>query len=147
MYKCFRDVISKWSVIGNGIGAKTLMTPDQVGFMGCVYACLEHGNYGLTQMEMTYKVQELCPHINHDQASRQVSCCIFPEGHKVGILKNSMVKPQSTKTDCNSISTSDQYRCNLLIKTDFERLRSNNTGICPISKKKFGEVMNYYFLV
>ena len=44
LYKYFRYDISKRIMLGNGICAKPLMTPDKVGFMGVISECANRGN-------------------------------------------------------------------------------------------------------
>ena len=144
LYNYFRANVSKRMVIGNCVGVKPLMRQDQVLFVACISSRADCGNEGLTPMYLTNKVQELCPHLDHKQAYRQVHRRVLLEGHKARILKKNTVKAQATTTDRTGITVSDQYRWHLLVNSDFERLQLQNTGTCPDSKKTFGEVMDSF---
>ena len=111
------------------------MRQDQVIFVACISACAYRSNEGLTPMDLNNKVQEMCLHLDHKQAYRQVHRRVLLEGHKAGILKKNTVKPQATKTDRTGITVSNQYRWHLLVNSEFERLWLQNTGTCPVIKK------------
>ena len=61
-------------------------------------------------MDMAEKLEELFMHLNHDQASHQISRSILPEGHKDGILKKGTVKIQATMKTLTGIIVPYQYR-------------------------------------
>ena len=129
---------------GNGVGGKPLMRQDHVIFVACMPARANRGNKGLTPMDLNEKVQELCPHLDHKQAYCQVHRRVLLEGQKARISKKNTVKPQETTTNRTSITISDQCIWNLLVNSELDRIRLNNTGTCPVRKKSFEEVMDYF---
>ena len=131
-------------MIGNGVGGKLLMRQDQVLFVACISDRADRCNKGLTPMYLTDKVQKLCPHLDYKKAYLQVHRPVLLEGQKAVILKNNTVKIQETTTDRTNITVSYQYRWYLLANSDFEPLRLHNTCTCKVSKKTFGEVMDYF---
>eukprot|EP00978_Attheya_sp_CCMP212_P000306 scaffold593_cov31-Attheya_sp.AAC.1 len=147
LYKyCRNDDVSKRGVLGNGIGPNPLMSSNEVSFMVAVAARADRGNDGLTLKELADKVQELRPDFNRLQASRQVARRVIPEGYKTGILKKGTVIPQATTTDRTGITISDQYRWHLLVDAEYDRLRLKNIGICPVTRKTFGELMDAFVI-
>ena len=113
LYNYCQADVSKRVMIGNGVGGKLLMRQDQVLFVACICACaarVDCSNEGITPMDLTKKVQELFPHLDHKQAYRQVHRCVLLEGHKAGILKKNTIKPQATTTNRTGINVLDHYR-------------------------------------
>ena len=66
---CWADV-SKRMMTGNGVDGKPLMRKDQVIFVVFISAYANRSNEGIIPMDLTDKVQELCPNLDHKQAYR-----------------------------------------------------------------------------
>ena len=107
LYNYCRANVSKWMIIGNVVGGKPLMRQYQVLFVACISARGDRGNEGFTTIDLTNKVQELYPHLDHKQVYIQVHRHVLLEGQKSGILKKNTVKPQATTTNCTGITVSD----------------------------------------
>lgn len=84
--------------------------------------------------------------INPKAASRILTRRVIPINATEGILKSNLQKPQSTTSDRTNINIAQQYRWHRLIDTEYNNLRTQNTGLCKLSGKSFGEVMDHFII-
>lgn len=119
---------------------------DDIAFAGAIAARCDRVNNGLNPSEMTHVIQEMRPELSRQQASRQVSRRVLPENARKGVLKPHKVKAQPTTTDRTAITWNQQYRWHLLISSELDFLRKNNTGTCPVTGKTFGELIDHFVI-
>jgi hypothetical protein len=128
--------------LGDGSwGKKKLMTEEDIEFAGCVLARADRGNDGLSSKESIDMIQELLPNISRDAARKQTYRYVLPLNHAIGILKRTTQKVQGTTSDRTNINFGQQYRWHRAVDKLYDFLRTNNTGLCKLTGKSFGEVM------
>jgi hypothetical protein len=57
-------------------------------------------------------------------------------------VKSKAVVAQQTTTKRSNITVPQQYRCHQTYEHSLDELRRNNTGVCRISGKTFGELIH-----
>ncbi len=72
--------------IGNQ-GKKRLMTNNDILFAGCILACANCGNDGLSSKEAANMIQELLPDVLRISAQRQIKSYVLPLNAAIGVLK------------------------------------------------------------
>ena len=100
-------------------------------------------NNSLERCERIKLVKELNPHLVRPAAPSQVSCHITPKAKLAGYIKG-FVTPQPTTTDRYTITVEHQFRWNILVEEQYKILGLNNDGVCLVSGKYFGEIMQYF---
>lgn len=133
--------------LGDGYrGKKKLMTEDEIKFAGCVLARADRGNDGLSSKEAVDMIQELIPNVSRETARRQMQRYVLPLNAAIGVLKKSLQLVQGTTSDRTNINLAQQYRWHRAVNEVYEFLRKNNTGLCRLTGKTFGEVMPDFLL-
>jgi len=85
-------------------------TKDDVLFSGCVLACADQENDGLSSKEAVDMIQELVPNITREGARRQIIRYVLPVNAQASVLKRSAQKVQATNSDRMNKNVAQQYR-------------------------------------
>jgi hypothetical protein len=126
---------------------KTLMNDDDIKFAGCVLACADRGNDGLSSKEAKDMIQDLLvPEVSWQQARRQLKKYVLPQNAAIGVLKKGEQQVQATTSNRTNINVAQQYHWHRAVDEVFQYLRVNNTGLCQLSGKTFGEVMPNFII-
>jgi hypothetical protein len=86
--------------------------------------------------------QELDPKLTQEQARHHLSRT-FLKGD-TSIVKSKSVIAQQTTTKQSNITVPQQYRWHHIYEHSLDELRRNNTGVCRISGKTFGELIHCF---
>ena len=87
-------------ILGDGSrGKKKWMTNNDILFAGCVLACADRENNGLSLKEAVNMIQELKPNITRKGARRQIIRYVLPVNVQASVLKKSDQKVQATTSD------------------------------------------------
>jgi len=127
----------------HGCGNKPLLSDFDIDFVGQVAARKDLVNERLPRREIIDLIQELDPTIARHKASRQLSRHIVPKGHEKGYIKG-LVKPQTTTTNRTAIIIPQQFWYHMLVGNEYSSMQLNNTGVCPVLKRSFGELMPHF---
>jgi hypothetical protein len=87
-------------------------------------------------------VQELDPKLTQEQARHHLSRTLLKGD--TSILKAKSVIAQQTTTKRSNITVPQQYRWHQTYEHFLDELRRNNTGVCCISGKNFGELIHCF---
>mgnify|MGYP006206512939 CR=1 FL=1 len=87
------------------------LTNNDVLFSGCVLACADQENDGLSSKEAVDMIQELAPDITRLAAHGQIICYVLPVNLAASVLKKSAQNVQATTSDRTNINVAhQQYR-------------------------------------
>ena len=91
-------------------------------------------------------VQEMKPQLTRRQASNQLDRRILPIEHAKGKLKKGTVKAQATSTERSAITFDSQKRWYDFVTALFNKARVDNTGVCKVTGKTYGELMRHFVI-
>ncbi len=96
-------------ILGDGShGKKKWMTNKDILFEGCVLACADQENDGLSSKEAVNIIQELQPDITCKGARRQIICYVLPVNAQASVLKKTAQKIQATTSNRRNINVAQQ---------------------------------------
>ncbi len=84
------------------------MTNKDVLFEGCVLACADQENDGLSSKEAVNIIQELQPDITCEGAHRQIICYVLPVNAQASVLKKTAQNIQATTSNRRNINVAQQ---------------------------------------
>jgi hypothetical protein len=147
IYKYVHPDVDKRRILGNGErGRKKLMGDDDVKFVAETLCRLDRANDGASTKEGIDIVIDLVPHLSREQAQRQLTRRVIPEGNNSQILKKNLQKVQATTSLRVNLNIPQQYCWHVAVDGDFKVLREKNIGLCKKSGKTFGEVMAHFII-
>ena len=84
--------------------------------------------------------------MNRKSAQHQMRKYVLPKNDELNILKKTAQKVQATTSKRTNINLAQQFRWHTLVEDQYAWLRETNTGLCPVTKKTFGELMRYFII-
>jgi hypothetical protein len=99
-------------------------------------------NEGANYQEAVDLVQELDPKLTQEQARHPLSRNLLKGDSS--IVKSKAGAPQQTTTKRSNITVPQQYRWHQTYEYSLDELRRNNTSVCRISCKTFGELIHCF---
>jgi hypothetical protein len=133
---------NKRSNPGDSSGRPPLLTARNQGFIRNVLARKDRANEGANYPEAVDLVQELDQKLTQEQSRHHLSQT-FLKGN-TSIVKSKAVVAQHTTTNRSNITVPQQYRWHQTYEHSLDELRHNNTGVCRISGKTFGELIHCF---
>jgi hypothetical protein len=133
---------NKRSNPGDSDGRTPLLTARNQGFIRNVLACKDRENEGAKYQEAVDLVQELDPKLTQEHARHHLSRTLLKGDTR--IVKSKAVVAQQTTTKRRNITVPRQYRWHQNYEHSLDELRRNNTGVCRISGKNFGELIHCF---
>jgi hypothetical protein len=127
--------------LGFFVGRAPALNEKDSNFAADVLCRADRGNEGYTRKEAVDMIQDLKPRMNRKQASRSLTMHVI-HSHP-DVLKQKVVKAQSTTTKQTAITVPQQWRWHTHMDSVFDELRHHNTGNCRCCGKLFGEVIEH----
>ena len=119
---------------------RVVVSADEAQFLVDVMRRKDRGDDGMSRLEAIDMLQDLAPHLSHDQAVKYFDMHIRP-AHKE--LLTGVVKAEATTSKRSCITVEQQYRWHKAVDRAYEILRERNTGLTP-DGKTFGEVAHHF---
>jgi hypothetical protein len=136
--------ISNRRKIGAKPGKKSIVNENNAQFLIERAIRADRGNDGRTPADIIEDIQQLQPEIGPKQAQNYYSRT-FKKRSK-GRLKPRAVKAQKTSTRRSNITVAQQYRWFKLYGRALRYLREKNTGVCRLTGKSFGELIDHFIV-
>jgi hypothetical protein len=133
---------NKRSNPGDSAGRPPLLTARNQGFIHNILARKDRANEGTNYQKAVDLVQELNPKLTQEQAQHHLSWTLM-KGDTI-IVKAKEVVAQQTTTKRINITVPQQYWWHQTYEHSLDELRQNNTGVCHISGKTFGELIHCF---
>ena len=130
--------------IGGKVGRKSIVREENSKFIAQTIVRADRANKGKTPGEVQEDLMALEP----DLTSKQVENFFnrtFKKNH-AGLIKPRAVRAQKTTTKRSQCTVSQQYRWRKRYKNGLKFLREKNTGLCKMSGKTFGEIMEHFIV-
>ena len=91
-------------------------------------------------------IVDLKEKLSQNEASRQLSRYILPQGAAANVIKSTTQKAQATTADRTIINLPQQYCWHTLANALFSQLRETNTGLFRKTWKLFGELISHFIV-
>ena len=128
--------------VGNAVGRPALLTPSDQHFLANCLARKDQGNAGAKPTEAIDFVMDLNPQLSRDQARFHLHRTLLKNHPNQVKAKPKSAQPTTTKR--SAITMSQQFRWHTTYGSALDVLRTRNTGVCRLSGKSFGELIQYF---
>ena len=124
------------------MGRKSLVSDESAEFLIQSSIRADRANDGHSQTEVINNVMELHPELNPVQSKNWVQRT-WKNKHE-GRLKPRPIKAQKTTSKRSQCTVAQQYRWFKNYEKALTFLREKNTGLCRLTGKSFGELIDYF---
>ena len=138
------DDKSKRRKLGASVGRTSLIPEDESQFFMEHTVRADRANAGFTPAQIKANFMTVMPTLTQEQASNHYHHTFMPK-HK-DRLKQRPVKAQKTTSKRSQCTVAQQFRWFTLYSKALAFLREKNTGVCRVTNKSFGEVIEYFIL-
>ena len=132
------DNITGRKTIGSRPGRKSVVSEDHQRFLTELTIRAD----GFTCNEIISHLQTLDDNITTTQAKNYVYHTLRKNSN--GRLKPKLIKAQKTTNKRSQCSVAHRWRWDKNVRRVFAFLREKNTGVCKVSEKSFGEVIDHF---
>ena len=145
-YHYIHSDITKCRLLGVTSVQRRLMAIQDINLVGETLASSDCANNGMDPRDSLTFVWNVDPSQSKEQARQNLKRNIVPEAAAQVILKNNMVKAQTTNSKSTEINTSHQRRWHNIVDGMYDMLRNENTGLCNNICKTFGDVLPHFII-
>jgi hypothetical protein len=142
--KYAHDVPSKRRKLGASVGRTSLVPEDKSQFFMELTVRADRANAGFTPAQIKANFMKVIPTLTQEQASNHYHHTFIPKHSDR--LKPRPVKAQKTTSKRSQCTVAQQFRWFTLYSKALAFLREKNTGVCRVTGKSFGEVIEYFIL-
>ena len=122
------------------------MGDDDVKFVAEILCRLDRANDGASTKEGTDIVIDLVPHLSREQAQRQLTRRVIPEGNNSQILKKNLQKVQAATSHRVNLNIPQQYRWHVAVDDEFKFLRDKTSVSAKNPAKHLGKLWHTLLL-
>ena len=140
------DDLSKRFKIGSKVGRPSLVSEEDHEFLVELIIRADRANEGLTSREIIHILVSLTAETDNPLSVNQAETYVYHTLHHDEHLKSKLVRPQKTTGKRSMTSVAHQWRWHKNVSDALDFLRKHNTGLCNLTGKTFGELIDYFVI-